>query len=216
MTYKYEMEQMVAKHQGLVRSVALRLSSVYGEELDDLMQIGYIGLIKAVKGFDETRGYKFSTYAVPLIAGEIKMYMRDHNRIKVSRSVKKDAAYVRKVQNEYQLEKGRTPRISEIAAMTDLDEERVRYVMQADDAMKNFEEYEKIDVMTNDEEKNIMRMDLQKVIEQLDPMEKKVMMLRYYRDMTQTAAAKILNISQVQVYRIEQKALKNMAELLDS
>ena len=137
MTYKYEMEQMVAKHQGLVRSVALRLSSVYGEELDDLMQIGYIGLIKAVKGFDETRGYKFSTYAVPLIAGEIKMYMRDHNRIKVSRSVKKDAAYVRKVQNEYQLEKGRTPRISEIAAMTDLDEERVRYVMQADDAMKN-------------------------------------------------------------------------------
>ncbi len=216
MTYKYEMEQMVAKHQGLVRSVALRLSSVYGEELDDLMQIGYIGLIKAVKGFDETRGYKFSTYAVPLIAGEIKMYMRDHNRIKVSRSVKKDAAYVRKVQNEYQLEKGRTPRISEIAAMTDLDEERVRYVMQADDAMKNIEEYEKIDVMTNDEEKNIMRMDLQKVIEQLDPMEKKVMMLRYYRDMTQTAAAKILNISQVQVYRIEQKALKNMAELLDS
>lgn len=216
MTYKYEMEQMVAKHQGLVRSVALRLSSVYGEELDDLMQIGYIGLIKAVKGFDETRGYKFSTYAVPLIAGEIKMYMRDHNRIKVSRSIKKDAAYVRKVQNEYQLEKGRTPRISEIAAMTDLDEERVRYVMQADDAMKNIEEYEKIDVMTNDEEKNIMRMDLQKVIEQLDPMEKKVMMLRYYRDMTQTAAAKILNISQVQVYRIEQKALKNMAELLDS
>lgn len=216
MTYKYEMEQMVAKHQGLVRSVALRLSSVYGEELDDLMQIGYIGLIKAVKGFDETRGYKFSTYAVPLIAGEIKMYMRDHNRIKVSRSVKKDAAYVRKVQNEYQLEKGRTPRISEIAAMTDLDEERVRYVMQADDAMKHIEEYEKIDVMTNDEEKNIMRMDLQKVIEQLDPMEKKVMMLRYYRDMTQTAAAKILNISQVQVYRIEQKALKNMAELLDS
>lgn len=216
MTYKYEMEQMVAKHQGLVRSVALRLSSVYGEELDDLMQIGYIGLIKAVKGFDETRGYKFSTYAVPLIAGEIKMYMRDHNRIKVSRSVKKDAAYVRKVQNEYQLEKGRTPRISEIAAMTDLDEERVRYVMQADDAMKNIEEYEKIDVMTNDEEKNIMRMDLQKVIEQLDPMEKKVMMLRYYRDMTQTAAAKILNISQVQVYRIEQKALKNMAELLGS
>ena len=216
MTYKYEMEQMVAKHQGLVRSVALRLSSVYGEELDDLMQIGYIGLIKAVKGFDETRGYKFSTYAVPLIAGEIKMYMRDHNRIKVSRSVKKDAAYVRKVQNEYQLEKGRTPRISEIAAMTDLDEERVRYVMQADDAMKNIEEYEKIDVMTNDEEKNIMRMDLQKVIEQLDPMEKKVMMLRYYRNMTQTAAAKILNISQVQVYRIEQKALKNMAELLDS
>lgn len=216
MTYKYEMEQMVAKHQGLVRSVALRLSSVYGEELDDLMQIGYIGLIKAVKGFDETRGYKFSTYAVPLIAGEIKMYMRDHNRIKVSRSVKKDAAYVRKVQNEYQLEKGRTPRISEIAAMTDLDEERVRYVMQADDAMKNIEEYEKIDVMTNDEEKNIMRMDLQKVIEQLDPMEKKVMMLRYYRDMTQTASAKILNISQVQVYRIEQKALKNMAELLDS
>ena len=216
MTYKYEMEQMVAKHQGLVRSVALRLSSVYGEELDDLMQIGYIGLIKAVKGFDETRGYKFSTYAVPLIAGEIKMYMRDHNRIKVARSVKKDAAYVRKVQNEYQLEKGRTPRISEIAAMTDLDEERVRYVMQADDAMKNIEEYEKIDVMTNDEEKNIMRMDLQKVIEQLDPMEKKVMMLRYYRDMTQTASAKILNISQVQVYRIEQKALKNMAELLDS
>ena len=70
--------------------------------------------------------------------------------------------------------------------------------------------------MTNDEEKNIMRMDLQKVIEQLDPMEKKVMMLRYYRDMTQTASAKILNISQVQVYRIEQKALKNMAELLDS
>ena len=91
-----ELEQIVAEHTGLVKSVALRLSYIYGEEPEDMIQIGYIGLIKAARRFDPQRGLKFSTYAVPMIAGEIKSQMRDRGAIKVSRSIKSDAVVIRR------------------------------------------------------------------------------------------------------------------------
>jgi len=212
---KYKMEQMVAQHTGLVKSVALRLSYVYGEDVEDLIQIGYIGLIKAIKGFDESKGFKFSTYAVPMIAGEIKSQLRDQGSIKVSRSVKQDMHIIRKAESEYIANYGRSPKISELAHKTKLSEERIKQAMQAYDAMNNMEEYEESGLMTKEEDANIIRIDITNTLNKLDVRERQVMVLRYYRDMTQQQVAERLGISQVQVSRIEQKTLKNMAKFMD-
>ncbi len=170
-----DMEELIEKHAGLVKSIALRLAQVYGEEADDLIQIGYIGLIKAIKGFDKARGFKFSTYAVPLITGEIKSQMRDTGRIKMSRSLKADMSLIRKAENNYILKKGQSPRVSELTKATGLDEERIKQVLQAYDVMQNIEDYEKIDLMTNDEEKNIIKIDLAHILNKLEPQERKIM-----------------------------------------
>ncbi len=208
---KSQLEEIVAANTGLVKSVAMRLSFAYKEELEDLIQIGYIGLIKAAERFEPERGLKFSTYAVPLIAGEIKSQLRDQGKIKVSRSLKTDSSIVRKTENEFVLKHGRSPKITELAEKTGLSAERVVEALQAHDAMKNFEDYEKTDLWTDDEEKNITKIDLATAIETLQPKEKQVIMLRYYKDMTQQQVANIMGISQVQVCRIEKKTLKTMA-----
>lgn len=210
-----DMEKMVAEHTGLVKSVALRLSYVYGEETEDLMQIGYIGLIKAIKGFDPDKGFKFSTYAVPLIAGEIRCQIRDQGRIKISRSLKSDIYAVKKAQDEFLKANDRSPRISEIAQLSEMTEERVLEALQAGDAMKNMEDYEKISLMIKEEDDNVARMDLQEALSKLKQDERKIMMLRYYKDMTQSQVAKSMGISQVQVCRIEKKILKKMAENME-
>lgn len=207
-----KLEQIVAENTGLVKSVALRLSYVYGEEIEDLIQIGYIGLIKAAQRFEPERGLKFSTYAVPLIAGEIRSQLRDQGSIKVSRSMKSDVTTLRRAENEFMAETGRSPKISELAQRTGLPPERVSQALQAADAMKNFEDYEKTDLMTNEEERNVTKMDIAAVLNSLEPRARQIMVLRYYQDMTQAKVAEILGISQVQVCRIEKKALKNMAE----
>lgn len=206
------MEKMVAEHTGLVKSVALRLSYVYGEDAEDLMQIGYIGLIKAIKGFDPAKGFKFSTYAVPMIAGEIRCQIRDQGRIKISRSLKSDIYAVKKAQDEFLKSHDRSPRISELAQLSEMTEERVVEALQAGDAMKNMEDYEKVSLMTREEDDNVARMDLQEALSKLKQDERKIMMLRYYKDMTQSQVAKAMGMSQVQVCRIEKKILKNMAE----
>lgn len=207
-----DMEKMVAEHTGLVKSVALRLSYVYGEDAEDLMQIGYIGLIKAIKGFDPVKGFKFSTYAVPMITGEIRCQIRDQGRIKISRSLKSDIYAVKKAQDEFLKSHDRSPRISELAQLSEMTEERVVEALQAGDAMKNMEDYEKVSLMTREEDDNIARMDLQEAMSKLKQDERKIMMLRYYKDMTQSQVAKAMGMSQVQVCRIEKKILKNMAE----
>ena len=212
------LEQIVAEHTGLVKSVALRLSYVYGEDPEGLIQIGYIGLIKAARRFEPERGLKFSTYAVPLIAGEIKSQLRDQGAIKVSRNLKSDAAAVRRAENQFMAETGRSPRISDLSKLTGFAPERVTQALQASDAMKNLEDFDKPDVMadpgmmTSEEEKNVTKMDITAVLNTLEPKARQVMVLRYYKDMTQTQVAQMLGISQVQVCRIEKKTLKIMSE----
>lgn len=212
------LDRIVAEHTGLVKSVALRLSYVYGEDPEDLIQIGYIGLIKAAERFEPERGLKFSTYAVPMIAGEIKSQLRDQGAIKVSRSLKSDAAAVRRAENSFMAETGRSPRVSELAKLTELSPERVVQALQAADAMKNMEDFEKPDVMadpgmmTSEEEKNVTKMDITAVLNALEPKARQVMVLRYYKDMTQSQVAEMMGISQVQVCRIEKKTLKIMSE----
>ena len=213
-TMECNIEKMALEHTGLVKSVALRLSYVYGEEVDDLIQIGYIGLIKAIKGFDPQKGFKFSTYAVPLITGEIKSQLRDQGRIKVSRSTKADIIFVKKIEEQFLLKKGRTPKLSELAIETNLPRERIIQALQARDAMTNMEDFEQIDLMVSEEELNVTRLDLAKCLNDLDKIERQVMILRYYKDLTQSQVADIMKISQVKVCRIEKKSLKFMAEFM--
>lgn len=198
-----KLEQIVAENTGLVKSVALRLSHIYGEDAEDLIQIGYIGLIKAARRFEPERGLKFSTYAVPLITGEIKSQIRDHGAIKVSRSLKAEAAAVRRAENDFTAANGRSPRLSELAAAAGLTEDKVEQALRAADAMTNFEEYEKIDISSSDEDLNVTKIDIAAAISSLAPKERQVIVMRYYKDMTQTQVAKALGISQVQVCRIE-------------
>ena len=212
---EYRLEEMVAQHTGLVKSVALRLSYVYGEDVEDLMQIGYIGLIKAIKGFDESKGFKFSTYAVPMITGEIRSQLRDQGNIKVSRSIKKDIQVIRKVEEMFYAEYGKSPRVSQISELTDFSEERVKQALQAYDAMNNMSDFEDECLIIKEEEKNITRLDIACTLDKLDKTERQVMVLRYYKDMTQNQVAKTLGISQVQVSRIEKKSLKNMALFME-
>lgn len=208
------MDKMIREHTGLVKSIAFRLSNIYREDFDDLVQIGFIGLIKAIRGFDENKGYKFSTYAVPLITGEIRSQLRDHGNIKVSRSIKSDINTIKKAEERFIYEHNRSPRISEISIITGLSEERVRDALQAQDAMKNMGDIDDINIPVREEDKSINKLDIRRSLDKLEKLERQVVVLRYYRDMTQSQVAKLLGISQVQVSRIEQKTLKNMAKFM--
>ena len=205
-------EKLIREHAGLVKSVALRLSYACDEELDDLIQIGYIGLIKAARRFEPERGFRFSTYAVPMIAGEIRSQLRDRGAVKVSRSLKNDVAAVRRAESEFFAVNGVSPRISELAELTGLSAERVTEALTAADAMKNIEDYENADLWTDNEDKNIASIDLRNSVSCLPPRERQVIILRYYRDMTQQQVADIMGLSQVQVHRIEKNTLKELAE----
>ena len=205
-------EELVREHTGLVKSVALRLSYACDEELDDLIQIGYIGLLKAARRFDPERGLKFSTYAVPMIAGEIRSQLRDKGAVKVSRSLQSDVALVRRAESSYIAQKGFSPKLSELSELTGLPRERVSEALTAADAMKNMEDYEKVDLWTDSEDKNITRIDLINSMAGLQPRQRQVIILRYYRDLTQQQVADILGLSQVQIHRIEKSTLKELAQ----
>lgn len=207
---KFDPEKLAEQHGGLVKSIAVRLSHVYGEEVEDLMQIGYIGLLKAAERFDESRGLAFSTYAVPMITGEIRSQMRDNGAIKLSRGLKSDAFAVRKAETDFTAAVGRTPKLSELAEATGLSAERVREALAAADAMNNFEEFEKANLWTEEENATVSHMDLAMGIESLLPKQRQVITLRYFKDMTQQQVAGIMGISQVQVCRIEKSSLTEL------
>ena len=212
---KEELEKLALEHTGLVKSIAIRLSHVYGEEIDDLIQIGYIGLIKAIKGFDKGKGSKFSTYAVPVITGEIRSQLRDQGVIKISRSIKADVMAIKKAEEEFVNIHNRSPKISELAIYLDFTEERVKEAISAGDAMKNIGSYDEVNLASDEEEKNITKIDIRNSLSKLEETERKIMVLRYFKDMTQSQVAKVVGISQVQVSRIEKKTLKNMAKFMD-
>lgn len=215
---KDELTKITEQHGGLVRMVAGRLAKTYGESVEDLMQIGYIGLIKAARRFEPERGLQFSTYAVPMIAGEIKSQIRDHGLVKMSRSLKSDIVLVRRTESELLKKNGVAPRLTEIASEAGMEIERVQEACQAADALQNMceldsDQAERISALRGDyEEQNVNRMDLKAALAGLEPDARKVIVLRYYRDFTQQQVANLMGISQVQVCRIEKRTLKKMAE----
>ncbi len=219
-------ETLVNHNLGLVRSVIKRFAN-RGYEREDLFQLGCIGLIKAIKKFDISFEVRFSTYAVPMIIGEIKRFLRDDGIIKVSRSLKQTATRVKMTKEKLQKENGREPTLQEIADDMDVSKEEI--VMALDSSAHPEYLYDVIhqddgspvhlidkisERDTLEDSEVIDKIVLQEAISKLEPRERQIIFLRYFKDQTQTEIAQVLGISQVQVSRIEKKVLQNMKDIM--
>lgn len=218
---------LVQENLGLVWSLVRRFSN-RGYDMEDLFQIGSIGLLKSIDKFDLSFNVKFSTYAVPMIVGEIKRFLRDDGIIKVSRSLKETAYKVRLLKDELIRELNREPTISEIAAGLDLPIEDVVEALESNAEVESLNAViyqgdgkpitlsDKIDELPTLQNNLVDKMILTELIERLLPIEREIIHMRYFEDRTQTEIACALEISQVQVSRIEKRILKKMREMLGS
>ncbi len=214
-------ETLITENSGLIWSVARRFMG-RGTEADDLYQLGCLGFIKAVNGFDPEFGTQFSTYAVPKIAGEIRRFLRDDGAVKVSRSIKEQAVAVKTVRNHLTTVLGREPTIGEIAAQTGLTPEEIALVENATAATESIHRQmtddgfslENVLTDTETEEKMVERISLRQAIERLGEREAMVIKLRYFHGLTQERTSKVLQVSQVQVSRIEKKAIAALREMM--
>ena len=212
---------LVTENAGLIWSVARRFLG-RGTEADDLYQLGCLGFLKAVDGFDMEFGTQFSTYAVPKIAGEIRRFLRDDGAIKVSRSIKEQAQVIKSVRNHLIIALGRDPTIQEIARQTGFTPEEIALAETATAATESIQEQmgtdgftlENVLTDTESEDKLLERMALRQAIDKLQEREAMVVKLRYFHGLTQDRVSKVLSVSQVQVSRIEKKALEHLRELL--
>ena len=214
-------ELLVAENAGLIWSVTRRFIG-RGVESDDLYQLGCLGFLKAVDGFDLQFGTQFSTYAVPKIAGEIRRFLRDDGSIKVSRSIKEQAAAIKSMRNHLTSALGREPTIQEIARHTGYTPEEIALAETATAATESIQEQigtdgytlENILTDTESEDRLLEHMALRQAINRLPEREAMVIKLRYFHGLTQERVAKVLDVSQVQVSRIEKKALEHLRMLL--
>ncbi|TCT25640.1 RNA polymerase sigma (RpoX/SigF) subunit [Melghiribacillus thermohalophilus] len=206
---------LVEKNTRLVWSVVQRFMN-RGYEADDLFQIGCIGLLKSIDKFDLTYDVKFSTYAVPMIIGEIQRFIRDDGSVKVSRSLKETGNKIRKKKDELTKKFGRSPTIQELADEMDLSPEDIVFAQEASKSPHSIHEtvYENdgdpitlLDQIADEDGKWFDKIALKEVIRQLDERDRLIIYLRYFKDKTQTEVAERLNISQVQVSRLEKKIL---------
>lgn len=215
---------IVQKNMRLVWSVVQRFIN-RGYEPDDLFQIGCIGLLKSVDKFDLSYDVKFSTYAVPMIIGEIQRFIRDDGTVKVSRSLKETGNKIRKVKDDLTKRFGRAPTITEIAEELEITPEEVVLAQEASRTPSSIHEtvYENdgdpitlLDqIADHSEAKWFDKIALQEAIRGLDERERLIVYLRYYKDQTQSEVAGRLGISQVQVSRLEKKILQQMKEQMD-
>lgn len=213
---------LVENNIGLVWSIVRRFQN-RGHETDDLFQIGCIGLIKAINKFDIAFEVKFSTYAVPMIIGEIKRFLRDDGIIKVSRSLKEVSNKARITKEVMSKELGREPTISEMAERLDISSEELVMAIEAGYSPESLFNpvgegdnsslmlIDKLNDDCNDDETDIIdKIALKQVLDTLKPREKQIIILRYFKEKTQVQIAKLLGISQVQVSRIEKKILEDI------
>lgn len=216
-------EEIVTRNIGLVNSVVKKYS-MKGVDYEDLFQIGCIGLVKAVKNFNPEYNVMFSTYAVPMILGEIRRYFRDDGLIKVSRSIKENSRKIKAVRESYFKEYGKDATIEEISKELGMDSEDVIMCLES-----SYNTEYLYDVISNDDNTPILLIDklsedkdygsevvdrvaLSDIIHSLEPRARQVMILRYFKDKTQAQIAQMLGISQVQVSRIEKKVIKYLRE----
>lgn len=212
-------ERLVVENSGLIWSVARRYFG-RGVDPDDLYQLGCVGFLKAVAGFDAEYGTQFSTYAVPKIAGEIRRFLRDDGAVKVSRGVKERAAAVKVARQRLTAALDREPTLSELSDETGFTVEEIASAESATAAAEsiqreNGEEGFTLEAVLSDgnqEERLIERIALREAIAQLPERERMVIDLRFFHGLTQDQSAKILGVSQVQVSRIEKKALRTLRE----
>lgn len=214
-------EALVTENAGLIWSVARRFLG-RGAEADDLYQLGCLGFIKAVEGFDLEFGTQFSTYAVPKIAGEIRRFLRDDGVLKVSRTIKEQAAVIKSMRSQLSVALGREPSIGEISRQTGLTPEEIALAENATAATESIHRQvtedgfslENILTDTQSEENLVEKISLRQAIEKLPEKEAMVIKLRYFHGLTQDRVSKVLSVSQVQVSRIEKRALQALRELL--
>lgn len=214
-------QALVEENSGLIWSVAKRFMG-RGAEPDDLYQLGCLGFIKAVDGFDLQYGTQFSTYAVPKIAGEIRRFLRDDGAIKVSRTLKEQATTIKSTRNRLTNALGREPTIQEISRQTGLTPEEIALAETATAGTESIQRetgdegfsLENVLTDTESEERMVERIALKQALDRLPEREAMVIRLRYYHSLTQERIAKVLQVSQVQVSRIEKKAIERLRELM--
>lgn len=215
-------EDLVNENTGLIWSVARRFLG-RGTEADDLYQLGCLGFLKAVDGFDLNFGTQFSTYAVPKIAGEIRRFLRDNGAIKVSRGVKEQAVTIKNARSLLVNALGREPTLQEISEKTGISPEEIAFAETATAATESIHRETGEDgftlesILSNSESEETMveRILLRQAIERLPEREATVIRLRFYHGLTQQRVSKVLSVSQVQVSRIEKRAITRLRQLME-
>ena len=214
-------ERAVLENRGLIWSVVRRYSG-RGVEADDLYQLGCLGFLKAVQGFDFSYGTCFSTYAVPKIAGEIRRFLRDDGALKVGRSSREQAQTLYTVRERLRQELGREPTLSEVAEATGLEPEEIARTDLATDTPESLQQ-ETADGLTLEgmlgtdapEEGLVERISLREAIDRLPEKERMTILLRYCKGLTQDQTARVLGVSQVQISRLERRGLARLRDDLE-
>ena len=215
-------ERLVTENSGLIWAVARRFLG-RGVETEDLYQLGCMGFLKAIEGFDPSYGTQFSTYAVPKIAGEIRRFLRDDGAVKVSRSVKERSAAIRACRARLAASLGREPTLLELSQELGISPEDIALAETAPAATESIqrqtgdEGFSLEDVLTDteSEEQMLEKIALRQAISKLPQRERMVIQLRYFHGLTQQRVAKLLDISQVQVSRVERRAMEQLRLLLE-
>ncbi len=213
-------ERLLEENSGLVWSIVRRYFG-RGTDPEDLYQLGCLGFVKAVRGFDPALGYQFSTYAVPKIAGEIRRFLRDDGAVKVSRGLRERGGSIRQARDRLQTILGREPTLSELAEETGLEPEEIAAAETANAPVSSLQ-MDLGDGLTLEqtvgdegmEEGVLERLALREAVRSLSQRERQVVELRYFRGLTQDKTAQILGVSQVQVSRIERRAMAHLREKL--
>lgn len=215
-------QQVLVENAGLIWSIVRRYYGC-GVETDDLYQLGCIGFIKAVKGFDLTYGTQFSTYAVPKIAGEIRRFLRDDGAIKVGRTIREKGQALWSARERLQSKLGREPKLSELSEETGMTAEEIASIDLATVAPESLQQ-ETAEGLTLEstlgtdgpEENLVEKIALREAIDTLPESEKMTILLRFFKGLTQEQTARILQVSQVQISRLERRAVGHLREILSA
>lgn len=214
-------EQLIEENSGLIWSIARRYFG-RGVEADDLYQLGCVGFLKAIQGYDEEYGTQFSTYAVPKISGEIRRFLRDDGTIKVSRGIKERAQVIRCARASLEQRLGREPTISEISEETGLDAADIASTETAVGPTESLQRETGDEGFTleqvlgdyGEEDRLVESVSLRETISRLPERERNVIALRFFHSLTQDSTARVMGVSQVQVSRLEKKAVERLRDML--